>query len=462
MCLAKLKQYIQRVSVKYKCFVMFVNLIIELFKISAQYIQLNLLYMITNKSTLLACSGLLLSSLALPTFSAAAPLVSVGDNVDVFFNGATSLRWSSNVFRNNTNEVEDVTFSVKPGFDINIGRGLSNADFSIITRYELLRYDDLSDLDTELLSIAAKGAYKTSRLELNGLVSFDEYQANSGDEQAIDALVKNEVTAANINGEYRTSPKFSVAAGVRYNDKVYTNDGEYFENNFADREKTSVPLDVYYELTPKLDLSFGYTYDNTEVGDVALVGAEGGAVLRTTSEYETESHFFNLGARGQLLPKLSGFFKVGYSVRSADDSDIVTLPDTINLLSQTNRKDKGILATDANFTWTVNPKLKARFNLSSDFGVGGDGGATEITRFGGSLSYKVDAQISARVNASSTSTDYDSGREDDQFLYGASLSYRPNQFWSISGGYSFADFNASDDSRSYTSHVLNLSASLRY
>ena len=72
----------------------------------------------------------------------AAPLVSIGDNTDIFFNGSSSLRWSSNIFRNEDNEDSDLSWIVSPGFEVNLGRGISNADLTVITRYDIVRYQE--------------------------------------------------------------------------------------------------------------------------------------------------------------------------------------------------------------------------------------------------------------------------------------------------------------------------------
>lgn len=68
----------------------------------------------------------------------ASPLVSIGDNADLFFNGSSSVRWTSNLFRDEVNETSDVIFTVTPGLELNVGRGMANADFSILTSYDLV------------------------------------------------------------------------------------------------------------------------------------------------------------------------------------------------------------------------------------------------------------------------------------------------------------------------------------
>jgi len=255
----------------------------------------------------------------IPLNQQAAPLVSIGDNADLFFNGSSSVRWTSNLFRDEEEEEDDVIFTLSPGFELNVGRGVSNADFSVITRYDIIRYADNDDLNTETFHIRALGSYSSSRLDLNGSASFDEEQTTSGQEQTgedLDDLIETDNYAARLDGEYRFSPKFSFGAGVNYRNKEYTS----YEDPFADRETWTVPLDVFYELTPKVDLSVGYSYSHTEVEERATPSFD--LPFSTyMGEYDTESHFFNIGARGNLLPKLNGFFKVGYRVRETDDAD---------------------------------------------------------------------------------------------------------------------------------------------
>ena len=185
----------------------------------------------------------------------ASPLVSIGDSTDVFFNGSSSLRWSSNVFRDEDDEVSDLIWTLSPGFEVNVGRGRSNADLSVVTRYDIVRYQDEGRLDTELFHIKAFGSYKTSRLDVNASVSFDESKTSTGNESLVGRqdLIEFDTTSANLNGEYRFSPKFSFGAGVRYTEKDY----KTFNQFFADRETTSFPFDIFYELTPKVDLSLG-------------------------------------------------------------------------------------------------------------------------------------------------------------------------------------------------------------
>jgi hypothetical protein len=119
------------------------------------------------------------------------------------------------LFRNEDDEESDLSWTVSPGFEINVGRGISNADLTVITRYDVVSYQDNDQLDTELFHIEALGSYETSRLNLNGSASFDEIRLTAA-EITFNDLVELNTTAGDLDAEYRVSPKFSFSAGVRY------------------------------------------------------------------------------------------------------------------------------------------------------------------------------------------------------------------------------------------------------
>ena len=384
----------------------------------------------------------------LPIALQAAPLVSIGDSVDVFFNGSSSLEWQSNVFSDERGAVDDYKYTVSPGFEINVGRGLSNADLSIITRYDIVRFDKVTDLDNELFHIKAVGSYAGSRLTVNGLVSYDENQSNGadGNDNQKGKLSASETTAANLNGEYTLSPKFSFGAGVNYNKR------EYKESSSADRESYTVPLDIFYELTPKVDLSIGYTYTSTEVSRT-LSGVDG------VDGYDKEQHFVNVGARGDLLPKLNGSFKIGFNTMDSDDP--LTLED--NVLGREDRNSSSGLGLDASFTYLATAKVSTNLNLNRNFDVAGQGESTEATRVDLSANYSINTRFTATANLGYTLREYvDTKREDDNYRTGLSLSYVPNEYWRFSTGYNYTENDSNSDGQSYEAHVINVSASLRY
>ena len=411
--------------------------------------------------------------------SLAAPLVSIGDNTDIYFNGSSSLRWASNIFRNEQDEESDLSWTISPGLEVNLGRGISNADFTVITRYDIVRYEDNDRLDTELFHIEALGTYESSRLNLNGSASFDETKINSGQNNIANDLVELNTTVGELDAEYRVSPKFSFSAGVRYNETEY----QTYADRFADRETTRFPLSVYYELTPKLDLILGYTYSNSDIegtsssfptgfDPVAQVVTE--ITERVQTGYESDSHFYNIGLRGNISTKLTGYFKIGYRTRSPEDSTTFSTPTDVTnpanpIVGVTtppttiNRKDSGMLGLDANLTWMATTKLLVQLALSRDFGAGGEGESTEATRANLIGNYSFNTHWSTTASLGYSETDYsDNGREDEQFTGGLRVMYVLNTYWRFSAGYTYAENDSTRANSSYVNDTLDLTAILRY
>ena len=400
----------------------------------------------------------ILASVSSPVVVQSAPLISIGDDIDIFFNGLSSVRWQSNVFYDEADEQDDVVFKVSPGFEMNVGRGLSDLDLSIITRYDIIRHDELSDLDNELFHFKAISSYNTSRWDVSGLVSFSEDQSSGKDEDANQdgQINESESTIANLSGEYRLSPKFSVGSGVNHSNKQYQD-----QPGLADRESFKVPVDVFYELTPKVDLSIGYTYTTTDVSGTMLGDTVNGSEV---GSYDKEDHFFNIGARGDLLPKLSGFFKLGYRTSDSDDSSIQTFVTGIpGAPTSTNRDSRGTMGLDTSFTYSNTPKLTTALTLHRGFDVGGTGEGTTKTSANLSARYTINSNYSASATSGYTLREYEtSGREDNVYNMGFRLSYVPNRYWRLSTGYSYNENNSSKLGQSYEAHMVDLSASLRY
>ena len=383
------------------------------------------------------CPVISLASVLLAHSTQASPLVSIGNNADIFFDGSTTVQWTSNVFRDEDNEQEDLLFILSPGLELNIGRGVSNADLVLRTRYDITRYADNDQINNETAHVSAAGSYNTSRLDLSGRVSFDERKSTTGDGDnlwGVSELIESDVVAARLDAEYRFSPKFSFGSGFKYSDKEYSGIARGF---FADRETLSLPFDLFYELTPKVDLIAGYTFTQRDVDNVDGLN----------NAYEVDQHFYNVGARGELLPKLNGFLRLGY--RESERSGA--------------GDDDGMFGADLDLSWNVTPKLVGTLNLSQDYGVGGAGGSTENSSVRVSGVYSIDTNWSASANLGYTVRDYQTGdREDQQYSFGTRLSYVMNEHWRFSGGYSYSENDSNAVNRSYENHSLDLTASLHY
>lgn len=407
-------------------------------------------------------------ALSLPSSTiSASPLVSIGDGADLFFNGSSSLRWSSNLFRDESDEQDDLTWVVSPGLELNVGRGLSNADLSIITRYDIIKYEDNDEFDTETFHIKAIGSYRASRWDVNGQIAFDEFQNANSEANRDGQFTEGDDASARLNGEYRISPKFSIGSSISWSEREYTKP----KNEFADYTNWAVPVDVYYELTPKIDLSVGYRYGLRDVDSYTRDFSDvvsSGTAFRYYDDYETTTHFVNVGARGELLPKVTGFFKVGYTLRDSDstvDEVFGTSPDITPGLSPRKREDSdGTLGLNADLTWAATPKLTHSLKASRRFGVSGEGDTTTNTSLKWLTSYAINSQWSASGSLGYTLREYedDNDREDNEYYVGLRGNYTPNRFWSFSAGYRYSENDSDEDLNSYEDHTVDFIVSLRY
>jgi hypothetical protein len=385
------------------------------------------------------------------------PLYTFNEWADLYFDGNASVAWDSNIFRDEEKEESDLTYRISPGLELNLGRGLSAYDMTVRTSYDFIWYQDNDHLNKENFHINTSGVYRGSRLDLSGRLGYNENQITSGEDNMRRMMIETEDVDGRIDGEYRISPKLSFGAGVHYFDRDYSNGSR---NELADRNHLRFPFDLFYGFTPKVDLSAGYTYKAGEIDDHqrgdTLVGG-----------YDTTAHFFNVGARGRFFPKLTGFFKVGYRTQDSDDSYNVRN-------GQRTRADRGRGGSDGHiglnsgFTWNPTQKSTHNIKLSRDFGVGGEGTTTEVSRIRMDSSYSLNPRWSASSNLGYTLRDYQAkggrnrNREDNQYLLGVGLNYTAPDYWRFSGGYSYQDNDSSRSGYSYVSHNFYLTAQLRY
>jgi hypothetical protein len=269
----------------------------------------------------------------------------------------------------------------------------------------------------------------------------------SPSQTGVQDLVLSERIRLGANGEYRYSPKVSVGSGLTYEQTSYR---KGFAASFSDRDSYTLPINVFYELTPKIDLSLGYRFRYTDVDDrVADIGDP------PVPGYTTKNHFFNVGLRGEVLPKVDGFLRVGYTRQSS---------------SRANINNQDTLGLNSEFSWDATPKTVIRLLASRDFGVAGEGNVTEITRFSTNAVYSVTPLLSINGRLGWSLREYKndtigntfSGRKDNTYDVALRSSYRINNYWTVSGGYTFEDNDSNRPGLSYTNHIFDVAVGLRY
>lgn len=356
----------------------------------------------------------------------AAPLVTIGDLGTISFDGSASVKMDDNIFRQEKGEVDDVVVIFSPGLVATLGRNSSNLDISLSTSYDFVSYQDKSDLDSELFHFSAQGAYRSSRLQVSANANYDESKSNTELANRDGDLLEREESRFRLNGEYTLSPKFSVKVGYDWNETAYVGT---FADDYQDRKYRRIPIDIFYELTPKLDLSVGYTHGDIDV--------ENGSDATTDN--------FNVGLRGELLPKLIGNLKVGYNQYDSDSRDTASL------------------ALDADLNWTVSSKISHRINIFRNFDASATGTGTQESKVNASTTYQLNSKISLSGRIGYNIRDYlGSDRKDDLTSIGANGTYRLNRNWNLNAGYVFSKNDSNLAGSSYDGNIFTISARLNY
>lgn len=379
-----------------------------------------------KQSKLLIVPALL--SFAAPSLPAA-PMVSIGDDVTIFFNGSAGIQYQSNIFYQETGEESDMLLTFSPGLELNYGQPASRSSFSAYVRYDVKRWDDNDNLDNENLYTEARYTYNDPVWQIAAGAQFYETDQNTRDIALVGTLVEREITNLNFDAEYTISPKTSIASGAAYGKTDYKTGG------FVDKETFSIPVNVYYAYSEKLDLSLGYRYRHTDL--------DGGA--------DRDDHFFNLGFRGEIYPKLDGFARAGIQHREIDGGG-----------------DDTSFAMESGLFYYMTPKTTFDFSIGQDFGSSAGGASTDETSFNFGVNYQFNPLISARAGLGYEMVDYNNAidREDDYFTGSISVVYTPNSYVSFSASYVYQDNDSENNTlggtNSFENNLFSLNASLRY
>jgi hypothetical protein len=359
-----------------------------------------------------------------------APLVSIGDKLDIFFNGSVTGRYESNVFLNEATKTSDYSFIISPGIEIQYGRNTATT-VSFIFREDIIQYVDNSNLNTNLSNVFLNAAHQGGRSTISADFSYRQLSQNSQNINVVGDLVRRNKLETGVLYAYNISPKTDVELGFRYQYEHFVN----FQNLFNDRAIYTVPLDIYYKVTPKIEVGLAYQFRYTDVDDTALIVGNN----RT-------DNFFGVAVRGELAPKLTARIHAGATHRSVQ-----------NQPSDTTFTTRGTLL------YELTQKVLLRGSFNRDFLTGGS--AQNILNTGGSLGvvYNYSEFISSDAFVSYTNSDYlNSPRDDDTYGAGVTVSYTPNAYLRFSAGYVYQNNASNTLGASYMANIVNLTASLRY
>jgi Uncharacterized protein conserved in bacteria (DUF2320). len=369
--------------------------------------------------------------------------VPVGDNAEIFLTGTLGVRSDSNIFlagRSQTaggasaQDKDDVVFEVNPGVQLVFGKN-SLVQGTLNVSESFTKYSENDELDDELASVSLNTRYDDGKSKLSFNASFTELNQNTVDTlpapaAPVNALILRDVFSVGAVGEVSATEKSSISVGIQYRQT------EFERRNFSDSEVVTVPVNYYYEFTPKVDLSLGYRYRNR----AESIG------------FDTEDHFFNVGARGEFTPKLTGQFAVGLTQRSFSHKARV-------------RDDETMFGVDSSLTYSASPKTSILLGLSNDFDTNSQGNQQRNFAVRLASTTAISAEFSVTASVAYRSIDYyqaTPSRIDDYFEGHIGATYTMNEHVSFSGVYSYRTNKSDLPSSDFTGNVVSFAANFRF
>ena len=370
----------------------------------------------------LAAAAILVGSAAIQV-RAIAP---IGDNSELFVTGTASATYNSNVLLSSGHPTEDLIWDLTPGLSYEFGKTNSlttgqlaaNEDFSLYTKHE-------SALGNELFNGTFWTKYDDSKTKLSFDASYHQLDQPTVTARSAGGLIDRAVSHVDGIGEIQFTDKTSVGSGAIWDDTDYKTAG------FADWRYFQIPVNVYYKFEPKLDLSAGFQFQDNTVG---LGG-------RDSNDY-----FYNIGARGEFSPNLTGTFRIGYVDQKFDNGSSI-----------------GGLGIDSSFTYAYSAKSNLTFGVTDDFGYSAIGSSYRDlgTYLGGSTA--LSEQWSANAQIAYNRYSYVTTLERDNFYTGRiGLTYIMSTNITVSGYYSYSKDDSQKGGSNFRQNLLSVSTSLHF
>lgn len=357
----------------------------------------------------------------------ASPFLSIGDNAELFLTTNTQVRFEDNVgLAQDAFKQDDLVYQVSPGFELSYGK---KGDFesTLAVFDQFVRYTNATNLDAELLNVVWNASYKLAKLSVGADASYRQLVQNSRDTVAggsgtVDS--RRNVLSGSTTSEYAFTEKTKSSTGVSYSRTAYA------DANFKDSEIYTIPVNYFYGISPKVDLSAGLRYSKTKVDAVGL---------------DSEDLNFNVGARGEYTVKLQGSFDVGYTVRTREAGS-----------------EQGIIAVNSGLTYVYS--LKTDFSLDAQSGFettpAGNSQRTYGVNLGGRTRFN-DA-YGARAGLGYKLIDFENTRQDHFVTLDLGFSHTISDRVSLAADYRYQNNMSSVSSGEFAANTIAFSANFRY
>jgi polysaccharide biosynthesis protein VpsM len=352
------------------------------------------------------------------------PLLSFGPDIPLFITASASVRYDDNVLLSPTDKVADTIYLFAPGVDLNYTGGQASAGMTFSEQFS--RYVHYSGLDDQLANLTAHIMYQGAESSFGATGSYVQTDQTTTTATSLDQTVKQTLEAVGATAEVALTAKIKLGVTPSF-DRV-----EFPENGYTDSDIFTVPVDLYYGITPKTDLSVGYAYNHTTTAN---------------GTGDSKGNFFNVGARGQFTEKLSGQVRVGVTEQK---------PEVGESTSQ--------LGLGATLNYAYSPKTTFSLYANNGFAPSAAGNETEVFSTGLSGSFLFSPSWSATFSGGMSQTKYLTvpSRTDHFWDLSLSLTYIVTSSLDLQASYLYRKNVSTLEAVTFDDNLTTLTAACRF
>jgi hypothetical protein len=356
------------------------------------------------------------------------PKIDLGRNASLHFTADLSARYDDNVFLVKDNRVGDEILSATPGVVFAFGQSsLANGSLSYQEDFE--KYIHNTSSAQQLGTGLGNFGYSNDRLDLNASAGYT--QSSQNQEGFIipgqRVVVRRDQLDLSSSQEVHFTEKTSAGVGEDYSSTHYLTSGLGLVNDYS----LGLPVNLYYSIRPKVDLSAGFT-----PSEIKTPGNGPGSTQ--------ENRYYNIGARGDFTPKLTGSFSVGYTTSTVTQSG-----------------NTALFSFSGNFGYALSPKTNLGLTASRSFGAGSQGEQTKNT----TLALTASTSFSPRWQGSASLTYQNIGypaRTDNNIVGTVSATYVFSTKVTATLSYSLNNNYSTLSAADFTDNIVSLDVGFKY
>lgn len=423
----------------------------------------------SSPSFYLAAAFMLSSAgLKAANFWPTSPLIQLGYDTDIFFQGSASLNFTDNLY-SLSNKTSAYSYTLRPGFVLEYAKDSElSAELSISRGFVRYFKSSLQHLNNGQDSMGGKIEYNGGgplTVVLNSSYSEsarnDELAATGVSSTVFSTLVRTGNYNHGIQASYKLSEKTKISVGVTNSNNAYLNPVKattvsgptttvnYNTNNLTELNTTSIPVGLEY-LFPGDNVTAGlkYQYDVTNYSPAPYFKTINGVPQAQPALVTNKltKHFLGLTTSGALTSsgKLTTSTQIGYYQSHLDNNPSRNgLSYSISLNHNLSQKVTHFLSLSR----SAGPTSTGSESVGNTYAYGASYAYSDKTAF--SLALAKTENTLTTTKAGSTSANL-------------GVNYRYNSYLSVNGGYSFTRTNSGNSSPDFNTNSVNLSAAFKY